>query len=222
MTLKPLAPIKILLVDDHPVVLDGIRARLERFESFEIVGEASDGSEAIRKAEALQPDVMILDISLKTLNGIGVTRRLQQIAPAIKVLALTMHEDPDYVQEMVRADAKGYILKRTSAAEIATAIESVASGRTYYSPAISQYVDGQASTHTCARTSQPEDELSPRELEVLKLISEGLSNKETASRLHISSRTVEAHRDRLMRKLNIRSAAGLTKYAIRMGLINLD
>lgn len=214
--------IRILLVDDHPVVLEGIRSCLAKDKHIEIIGEASDGEEAIQKAKALHPDVVLMDISLRGMTGLDATRLLSEAVPGAKVLALTVHSDRQYVREMLQSGARGYILKDASPSELIHAIESVNSGHAFFCPGISQVVlnDYAQEVREADRSRTPE--LSKREQEVLVLIADGHSNREIAEQLGVSSRTVETHRERIMRKLDIHNVAELTKFAIAKGIVKLE
>jgi len=211
--------IKVLLVDDHPVVRRGISSCLARQERLVIVGEAADGLEAVRKAKELSPDIILMDIDMPQMNGLAVTEILRREMPNIKVLILSMHSNTDYVLRIIQSGARGYVLKEAPTDELVKAIETVESGQAFFSPdvarvALNQFVRGPGDGPS---TSQ----LTNREREVLIQIAEGLSNKEIASHLGVGVRTVETHRERIMRKLDIHSVAGLTKFAISKGLITL-
>ena len=211
--------IKLLLVDDHPVVRRGISSCLAREEHLAIVGEAADGLEAVRKAKELSPDIILMDIDMPHMNGLAVTEVLRRELPNIKVLILSMHSNTDYVLRIIQSGARGYILKAASTEELVKAIETVEAGETFFSPdiarvALNQFVRDPGEGPTPSQ-------LTNREREVLVQISEGLSNKEIATHLGVGVRTVETHRERIMRKLNIHSVAGLTKFAISKGLITL-
>jgi len=218
-TEKMKSRIKLLLVDDHPVVRRGISSCLARQERLSIVGEAADGIEAVRKAKELAPDIVLMDIDMPHMDGLAVTELLRKELPAVKVLILSMHSNTDYVLRIIQSGARGYILKAASPEELVRAIETVESGEAFFSPdiarvALNQFVRGPGEGPTPSQ-------LTNREREVLIQISEGLSNKEIASQLGVGVRTVETHRERIMRKLNIHSVAGLTKFAIAKGLITL-
>ncbi len=218
-TEKMKSRIKLLLVDDHPVVRRGISSCLARQERLLIVGEAADGLEAVRKAKELCPDIVLMDIDMPHMNGLAVTEVLRKELPNIKVLILSMHSNTDYVLRIIQSGARGYILKEASTDELVKAIETVDSGEAFFSPdvarvALNQFV--RSPGESAAAT-----QLTNREREVLIQIAEGLSNKEIASHLGVGVRTVETHRERIMRKLNIHNVAGLTKFAITKGMITL-
>ena len=210
--------IKLLVVDDHPVVRKGISLCLARHESFDIVGEAGDGREAVRLARELQPDLVLMDVNMPEMNGLAVTELLQRELPKIKVLILSGHGHLDGVMRIVQSGARGYVLKESPPEELVRAIETVQAGQTYFSSevarvALNQYVRGGEASNAA--------QLTRREREVLTKIAEGLSNKEIAGRLGVGVRTVETHRERLMRKLDIHHVAGLTKFAIARGWVSV-
>jgi two-component system nitrate/nitrite response regulator NarL len=208
-----------MVVDDHPVVRRGISLCLSRQSQIEIVGEAGDGREAIRLARELQPDLILMDIDMPQMNGLAVAEVLQREMPKVRVLILSMHSNTEYVVRIIQSGARGFILKEAPADELVRAIEMVNGGEAYFSPdvaraALNKFVqDG--------RSGPESPPLTNREREVLMLISDGLSNKEIACQLNVGVRTVETHRERIMRKLDIHSVAGLTKYAISTGLVTL-
>jgi two-component system, NarL family, nitrate/nitrite response regulator NarL len=211
--------IKLLVVDDHPVVRRGIISCLARRENLEIVGEAGDGCEALQKARELQPDIILMDINMPHMDGLAVTEVLSKEQPQIKVLILSMHTNTECVLRIIEAGARGYILKEAPTDDLVGAIETVNAGDAYFSPdvarvALNQFVRGNGENPA---TSQ----LTSREREVLIQIADGLSNKEIASRLGVGVRTVETHRERIMRKLDIHSVAGLTKFAVAKGLVSI-
>lgn len=207
-------PPTILLADDHAVVRQGLRALLER-EGFPVVGEAGDGSEAVRLAETLRPDVAVLDLSMPQLNGVEATRQILKASPKTRTVLLTMHAEEQYVLPALQAGIAGYVLKTRAAADLLEAIREVSQSRTYLSPGVA----GAVARAYCDRTAPPADPLTPRERQVLQLVAEGKSTKQAAAILGISVKTADSHRTRLMEKLDIHDTAGLVRYAIRRGLI---
>ena len=205
---------RILLADDHAVVRQGFRMILAAQPHFEIVAEAANGREAVELAEKLQPDVVVMDVTMPELNGIEATRRLQTVSPRARVLALSMHKDSVYVREILRAGARGYLLKDALDKDLVAAVDAIARGEAYLSPAIADAVLNDYRKHV----SDPLDLLSSREREVLQMIAEGKTNKEIASVLNLSVYTVDAHRGRIMEKLNLHSTPELVRFAIRNGL----
>ena len=206
--------VRILLADDHAVVRQGFRMILAAQPSMEIVAEASNGREAVEMAERLQPDVVVMDVTMPELNGIEATRRIGQVVPRARVLALSMHKDSVYVREILRAGARGYLLKDALDRDLVAAVEAVARGEAYLSPAIADAVLTDYRKHV----SDPIDLLSSREREVLQMIAEGKTNKEIATILSLSVYTVDAHRGRIMEKLNLHSTPELVRFAMRNGL----
>ncbi|MHC8392044.1 response regulator [Pseudomonas sp. MDT2-39-1] len=203
-------PIRVALVDDHSLVRDGIKALLAVMAPLEVVGEAESGADAIDMVGRCQPDLLLVDISLRDMNGLELTRVLRSQYPSLKVLVLSMYDNYEYVSESVRAGASGYVLKNSPSREIIAAIEAIASGGTFYSAEIAQRLISDKST---------DNELTPRESQVLYKMAQGLNNKEMARELDISVRTVETHRLSIRRKLNIDKPAALVKYAIDHGII---
>ena len=212
--------IRVLVADDHPVVRKGLQSCLSRVDRLRLVGEAADGDEALRKALELMPDVVLLDISMPRRNGLAVTQVLRKEAPKVKVLILSVHNNKEYIFRIIQAGAHGYVSKEASPEELLHAIECVYAGETFFSPEIAQAALSQLVTN--GGKAEPFSQLTSREREVLVLIAEGQSNKEIASRLGIGVRTIETHRERIMRRLDIHSVAGLTKFAIANGLIPLE
>lgn len=211
--------IRILLVDDHPVVRAGIKASLSEYDAFEVIGEASNGKEAIESSRKLSPDVVLMDISMPQMGGFEATKLLRQELPKIKIVALTMHDNKDYIVEIIRLGARGYVLKDSPPSELCRAIQSVHSNDAFFSPALSQMVLNEYVKQAVKIEKSLIPELSDREKEVLALIADGLGNKQIAEKLFVSVRTVETHREHIMKKLDIHSAAGLTKYAIENGIV---
>ncbi len=208
--------IRILLADDHAVVRQGFKMILEAQPDMEIVGEAGNGREAVETAEKLRPDVVVMDVAMPELNGIEAARRLVDTNPHAKVLALSMHKDSVYVREILRAGARGYLLKDSVAADLVAAVRAVASGQSWLSPAVSNAVLDDYRRHV----TNPIDLLTSREREVLQMLAEGKTNKEIAGVLNLSVYTVDAHRGRIMEKLNLHSINELVRFAVRNGLID--
>ena len=209
-------PIRIVLADDHAVVRRGCRMILAAQPDMEVVGEASDGPGAIDLAARERPDVVVMDIGMPGMNGIDATRAIVQANPAARVLALSMQKDGVYVREMLRAGAKGYLLKDSGEPDLLAAVRAVHAGKGWLSPGVSDAVIEDYRRHV----TDPIDLLSPREREVLRMIAESKTNKEIAQALSLSVYTVEAHRGRIMEKLNLHSIAELVRFALRKGLID--
>ena len=207
---------RILLADDHAVVRQGFRMILGAQADMEIVGEAGNGREAVTMTEQLKPDVVVMDVAMPELNGIEATRRIAESQPHTKVLALSMHKDSVYVREILRAGARGYLLKDSIDVDLLAAVRAVAKGEGYLSPAVSDTVLSDYRKHV----TDPLDLLSSREREVLQLIAEGKTNKDIATLLNLSVYTVDAHRGRIMEKLNLHSTSELVRFAVRKGLID--
>lgn len=211
--------IRILLADDHALVREGIRRVLEEDSDFRVVAEASDGEEAVKLARDHRPDVAVLDISMPGASGFEVTMRLRSELPSIRVLILSMHDDAEYVMRAVRAGASGYLLKdEAGPAQLREAVRTVHAGRSYFTSAVADRLA--AGLRGDEEPGPGLDVLTARELDVLKGITSGRSNKQIAADLGISRRTVESHRESLMRKLDIRSVAGLTRFALDAGLLD--
>jgi two-component system response regulator NreC len=209
--------VRILLADDHTLVRAGVRRILEAEAGMSVVGEVADGQAALDFARANPVDVLVLDLTMPGTDGFEVLRRVKAELPSIKVLVLTMHVNAEYVARAVQDGADGYLLKDSAVQDLVAAIEAVQSGRAYYSPPVQRELSELLRAH--AAPPRPVDLLTEREREVLRLVAVGLSTKEIASKLDISTRTVETHRANLMRKLNLKSVALLTQFAIREGLV---
>ncbi|MGD2144525.1 MAG: response regulator transcription factor [Anaerolineae bacterium] len=215
--------IGILLVDDHEIVRAGLRSLLERNEQVKIVGEASSGTEAVQLATELKPDVVLMDVSMRDMDGVEATRRIKKRTPEVNVLALTVHEEEAYFFEMLTAGASGYVPKRASPQVLLTAITIVSKGEVFLHPAVAgALVQEYLQEGRSGARKRVYDGLTPRQREVLTLIAEGLSNNEIADDLGISVRTVERHRENIMKRLNLHSRVELVKYALRKGLIALS
>ena len=212
-----MAALRILLVDDHALVRAGMRSLLREIEGVEVVAEASDGAEALRLAERERPDVVLMDIAMKGMNGLDAAARLREQRPEAKVIILSMHTSEEYVLLALRAGAAAYLIKDSATSELEVALKSVMRGETYLSPAISrQVVEGYVQRVGAGSVADP---LTPRQREVLKRIAEGRSTKEIAYDLQLSVKTVETHRAQIMERLVIRDVAGLVRYAMRVGLV---
>jgi DNA-binding NarL/FixJ family response regulator len=198
-------PIRLFLVDDHPLVRDGLRARLGALPRLEIVGEAGGAQDAMALIEGCRPDLVLMDVGMKDMNGIDLAALLLQRQPALRVLMLSMYDNPEYVQRALQVGARGYVLKDAPAAEIVAAIEAVTAGGTFLSPAVSQRL---------FRNQAPKPLLTPRESEILTALGRGQSSKQIARELGLSVRTVEAHRQNIKRRLEIDGQAELIKYAV--------
>ena len=215
--------IRVVIADDHALVREGIIAFLKLYEEIEIVGEASNGLIAIDLAVKLKPDVILLDISMPELGGIEATLEIKKRVPDTKILILTQYDDKEYVSRLLKAGVSGYILKHAVGTDLISAIRSVAKGEAYlYSSIAAKVIDGYLGKGGQMNLEDPYEKLTDREKQVLKLIAEGFSHKEVASRLDISVKTVIAHQTNLTEKLGIHSRAGLIKFAISKGIIKLD
>lgn len=219
-TKKAETKIKILIVDDHPVVRKGLLSCLAGKDNLKIVGEAANGTEAIRLVKELAPDIVLMDMSMPEMDGLAVTEALRKAASQTKVLILSMQSNRDAVLRIIKAGARGYVLKDAPTDELVLAIETVHAGEAYFSKPVAQIALNQYVAD--ADDTKPVAKLSERERQVLALIAEGKSNKEIASHLGIGVRTIETHRERIMRKLNVHSIAGLTKFAIANGITSLN
>jgi two-component system, NarL family, nitrate/nitrite response regulator NarL len=215
------APIKVLLADDHPLVREGIRASLATHDQVRIVGEASSGEEAVQLAQKLSPDVVLMDLTMPGIGGFEATKRLRKVSPKARCIIVSMHAEREYVRQVAACGAKGYVLKDSPPQHLLQAIEAVHGGRTYFTPSVSETLLSEMIQSGDRATEPPFAKLTERETEVLRLVADGFTNKQIALRLAISVRTVETHRERVMDKLNIRTVAGLTKYALAKGLIPL-
>jgi DNA-binding NarL/FixJ family response regulator len=214
-----MSKIRVLLAEDHTIVRKGLRSLLNDEADMEVVGEAEDGQQAIEQVQCLLPDVVLMDITMPVLNGLEATRQITRLFPQVRVLVLTVHSTKEHIFQILRAGASGYLVKQTAVSELVQAIQTVFRGETFLSLSISR----QAVEEYGRRAEAMEDKyhkLTERERDVLKLITEGHTNREIASLLHVTVKTVEAHRSHLMDKLELHSTAELTKYALRKDLIS--
>ena len=219
-SINPVKTIRILLVDDHTVVRQGLRALLKAEEDIEVIGEAENGRVAVQLVRKDPPDVVIMDVAMPLLNGLEATRQILKTAPGTRVLVLTSYSDDDCVQQLTEAGVSGYLIKQTAANDLVKAIREVQKGNAFFSPTIAKRLRNQC--REAFANGQPVKkniELTSREAEVLQLIAEGFSNKQIAGELGISIKTVEKHRQQVMNKLNIHDVAGLTRYALTKGLV---
>ena len=216
-----MTPVRVLLADDHGIVRRGLHYLLERSPGFEVIGEAGDGREAVRLAEELNPDVIVMDIAMPNLNGIDATAQIVRRRPETGVIILSMHSDETYLVRALSAGAKGYLLKDSAEADLIRAVQAVSQGRPFFSPVIAQtLLEDYMRRLQQQNLKDSYDLLTDREKEVLQLLAEGKSNKEVASLLSLSLYTVETHRSNLMQKLNLHSTAEIVLYAVRKKIIS--
>ncbi len=211
--------VRLLVADDHPFLLEGIQALLAPMAEATVVGHALSGEEAVELASQLQPDVILMDVSMDGISGIEATRRILTAQPEVMVIILTMHDGAEYVRQATHAGARGYVLKSSAPGLILQAIRTVVGGDIFYDPAVAHHLSQDSSASADSSSGAP---LTPREHEVLGLLAQGLLNKEIADKLCLSVRTVETYRERLMRKLSIHSIAELTRYAIAEKIVLLQ
>ncbi|MGA2097813.1 MAG: response regulator transcription factor [Candidatus Acidiferrum sp.] len=213
--------IRILLADDHQLMRKGLRLMLEQQPDLAVAGEAGDGREAVALAKSLKPDVVVMDIGMPNLNGIEAAQQITQSHPEIAVVMLSMHSDESYVLRVLKAGAKGYLLKDSAEADLIKAVHAVAGGKSFFSPAISKILlDDYVRKLKRSGSEDAYDLLTPREREILQLIAEGKSNKDVANLLNLSVYTVETHRSNIMEKLHLRGVPELILYAVRKGIIS--
>jgi two-component system, NarL family, nitrate/nitrite response regulator NarL len=213
--------ITVLLAEDHQIVREGFRSLLKHERDIEVVGEAETGRQTVALVKKLRPAVVVMDIAMPLLNGLAATRQVLKAFPATKVLILSAHSDDAYVEDAMEAGAVGFLLKQTSSYVLSEAIREVQKGKTFFSPSIAKHLraQDQQPPKRSGQNHRKAASLSSREMEVLQLIAEGKANKETAGELGISIKTVEKHREKVMRKLDIHDTAGLTRYAIAAGIV---
>jgi RNA polymerase sigma factor (sigma-70 family) len=213
--------IRVLIADDHGIVRTGLRLQLDRHDDLEVVGESCDGRDAVRMAEELSPDIVVMDIAMPNLNGIQATEQLVKKNPELGVIVLSMHSDESYVLRALAAGARGYLLKDNAEVDLYRAVHDVARGKPFFSPAIANALLEDYMRQMQQRGLHDSyDLLTDREKEILQLLAEGKSNKEVATILNVSTNTVETHRTRLMQKLNLHSAAEIVLYAVRKGIVS--
>ena len=215
------AGIRVLLVEDHQMVRQGLRSLIDKQPDMDVVGEAQDGSQAVRMARELTPDVVVMDVAMPHLNGVEATRQIVGQNSDVRVIGLSMHADKLYVGQMLKVGASAYLLKDNAFAELIQAVHVVVAGGSYLSPDIANVVVQDFVRNGADEGGSILDSLTPREREVLQLVSEGFVTKQIATRLNLSVKTVESHRQQLMKKLDVRSVAGLTKFALRQGITAL-
>jgi DNA-binding NarL/FixJ family response regulator len=216
------APLRILLADDHIVVRHGLKLLIDDQPDMTVIAEAGDGETAVRRAMELEPDVVVMDISMPGMNGLAATRKLRQLQPDAAIVTLTRHTDDAYLQELLRAGVSGYVLKQSAPTELLQAIRAAAAGRQYLDSALTARVTAAFAGAPHKRKAQPAASISERESEVLRLIASGYSNKEIAARLSLSVKTVEAHKANAMRKLDLTGRIDIVKYAILQGWLLRD
>jgi DNA-binding NarL/FixJ family response regulator len=216
--LYPVQPIRVLIADDHTLVREGIRSLLEKLPDVQVVGEATDGRDALNLLKTCQPDVVLMDISMPRLNGLDATRHMVRVMPNVRVIILSMHRSEQYVWQALEAGAAGYLLKDTDLTEVSVAINAVVRGKAYLSPEIAMHVIKEYVRRADSNESLRHP-LTPRQREVLQLMAEGATTRKIAETLKISVKTVETHRAQLMERLDIHDVAGLVRYAMRTGLV---
>ena len=214
-------PIKILITDDHQIIIDGIKSLLDDEESVSVIGEATNGREALNYLKLLKPDLVLMDIDMPVLNGIEATQMIKSDFPDIKVIILSMHNESGLIKTLLKAGADGYVLKNADRSELVEAIKMVSAGKSYFSADVTRSLakDDDALVSNFQKSSKVAD-LTAREIEILKLIAEGYSNKEIGEKLFISHRTVDSHRTNLMKKLDVNNVAGIIRFAISNGFIS--
>ena len=211
---------RIVIAEDHTILREGLRMLLSSNPAFEVVGEAQDGLEAIRSVESLKPDLILMDLSMPRMNGVGAIQEIKKLNPSTKILVLTVHKTEEHILTALKTGADGYILKDATRGELMLALDNIFSGRSYLSPGISEKViEGYLEGRKSVKSSTSWDTLTQREREILKMIAEGYRNKDIADYLCISAKTVEKHRANLMKKLDLHSASSLTAFAVGKGMV---
>jgi len=214
-------PVRIVIADDHPLIRAAIGQLLSATPDFELVGEAADGKECLARVQELQPDILVLDIAMPGMNGEQVAAKLHRLSPELQIVALSGYTEPQFVRALIKAGARAYVVKSASGRELIQALHAVASGKSYLSPEVTRQVMNLWEDNGPSAGPSPHEVLGRREKEVLRLIADGRRNAEIAVQLHIAVATVEAHRRNILRKLQLHSAAELTRYALRHGVATL-
>jgi len=209
--------LQVLLVEDHEIVREGVKLLVDSQDDMKVVGEAENGEIAIKKAAELNPDIIVMDVSMPELNGLKATKRIKRLFPQMKILTLTRHTDDGYIQQLIQAGANGYVLKQSAPNELINAIRVVAEGKAYLDPALTEKVMGGYLRQSTARANAAKVQITAREIEVIRLIAWGYSNKEIAEQIQLSVKTVEAHKANAMRKLGMSSRIDIVRYAILQG-----
>ena len=217
------APIRVLLVDDHTILREGVCSLLAGEPDMSVVGEARDGLEAVEQVDQLEPDVVVMDMVMPRMNGLEATAQIKKRHPDVRILILSMYDDDEYVQQIFQAGAAGYVLKRVAAADLVRAIREVHGGSSFlYPPIAAKLIEDYVRRVRGTEVKDADEPLTTREREVLKLIAEGNTNHQIAEQLTVSKKTIESHRANIMRKLDLHDVTELVKYALRKGLIKLD
>lgn len=216
-TAKQTAKTRILLAEDHATVREGIKLLVNKQLDMEVIGEADDGAGALEKAQDLKPDMVVMDVSMPGMNGLLATKKLRRMCPSVKILTLTRHTDDGYLQQLIKAGVNGYVLKQSAPSELINAIRAVSDGKSYIDPSLATKVMGGFVGRSASLRGENASEVTDREMEVLRLVAWGHSNKEIAQKLDISVKTVEAHKTNTMRKLGMKSRIDIVRYAILRG-----
>ncbi|MCX6132794.1 MAG: response regulator transcription factor [Ignavibacteriales bacterium] len=214
--------IRLMLADDHPVVISGVKNSLADARQIQVIGEITDGAQVISAVQKLRPDILLLDIAMPGMNGLEITRKLAKAAPQVKVIAFTMHDDREYVLEVVHAGARGYVLKETSTSELIRAIETVFNGETFFSESVGKVLLNEQFGAKPGTKMPTLSQLSHRENQILRLLADGLSNKLIAAKLKVSVRTIQTHRQHIMKKLGVHTVVELVRFAITRGLSDIQ
>ncbi|MCD4746246.1 MAG: response regulator transcription factor [Bacteroidales bacterium] len=213
--------IKILIADDHQLIIDGIKSLINNVPQFDLIAEANNGKEAVKIAKLINPDIVLMDIDMPIMNGIEATEKIKSFNPEIKIIILSMHNEKGLVKKLIRLGADGYLLKNSDQNELIEAISKVASGQQYFSPEVTMsLLNKETEIKSSFKANSIISDLTDREIEILKLIAQGYSNKEIGEKLFISHRTVDTHRTNLMKKINVSNIAGIIRFAIKNGFVS--